>query len=60
MNKILTSETIPQIIIPKIIADTTIKIMIELVLLVNFIFLIKVLIKGSIISEIIKATKKGI
>ena len=46
--------------VPNIIRDTITNIIIELVLLVKFVFLIINFIAGSTINDIIKATKKGI
>ena len=51
---------ISQANVPNIITIAIVKIIIELVLLVKFVFLIINLIAGSIIKEIIKATKNGI
>ena len=55
-NKVIISH----VNVPNIIRDTITNIIIELVLLVKFVFLIINFIAGSTINDIIKATKKGI
>ena len=54
------NETIPQVTLPIIIENTIKKIMIELILLVRFVFFIKYLIAGSINKDIINAMINGI